>query len=122
MLREWCDCACIGGRAAEGRVDRSRRSPNVPPMYLAGREGSGKAAHIKPAQVWEAAPRRGPQRRGNGIPEKVVCGNSLRIRGKRMAVAEENMSVVVRGEKVLISLSLSSSRFPSLVSQSHSRK
>ena len=106
MLREWCDCACIGGRAAEGRVDRSRRSPNVPPMYLGGREGSGKAAHIKPAQVWEAAPRRGPQRRGNGIPEKVVCGNSLRIRGKRMAVAEENMSVVVRGEKVLISLSL----------------
>ena len=63
MLREWCDCACIGGR----HVDRSRRSPNVPPMYLAGREESGKAAHIKPAQVWEAAPLRAGGRSGVGM-------------------------------------------------------
>ena len=71
--------------------------------WLGGR-GAGRRRTLSRPKCGRRHRRR--HRRGNGIPEKVVCGNSLRIRGKRMAVAEENMSVVVRGEKVLISLSL----------------
>ena len=44
MLREWCDCACIGGR----HVDRSRRSPNVPPMYLAWRRAGRRRTLSRP--------------------------------------------------------------------------
>ena len=69
-----------------------------------GEPGAGRRRTLSRPKCGRRHRRR--HRRGNGIPEKVVCGNSLRIRGKRMAVAEENMSVVVRGEKVLISLSL----------------